>query len=253
MTKKVFASFLEGGIMLRRAGFYCLLAAFTVGNLLSYDFTVGNALSYDDVLCNTNLNPQGTFGEPVGPSNVSGCLTAAGGGLTPDPGLTAWADFTIAWQITPASGGYQYQYTFTDPTATRGLSHVIIGLSENCKDDTCIWGASSTDASIGEWGDEGNSNSGIPGSLWGIKFNTSNSPTTFSVSFVSNRIPVWQNVYAADGNYEGGWTYIYNTGFGKTGYSYYIAAPDSVVPEPGFYGMLAAGLGGLYLALRRRR
>jgi len=230
--------------MLRGVRLYCLLAAFTVGNALSYDVPCNN----------TNLNPQGIFGQPVGGSNLSGCLTAAGGGLTPDPVPTAWGDFTIAWQITSVSGGYQYQYTFTDPTAPqKALSHVIIGLSANCMDQTCIWDPTPASAGIQEWGDEGNSNPDIPDLLWGIKFNTSNDPTIFSVAFLSNRIPVWQNVYAKSGKYEGGWTYIYNTGFGKTGSSYYIAAPDSVVPEPGFYGMLAAGLGGLYLALRRRR
>lgn len=229
--------------MLRGVGLYCLLAAFTVGNALSYD-----------VPCNTNLNPQGILGQPVSSSDLSGCLTAAGGGLTPDPSPTAWGDFTIAWQITSVSGGYQYRYTFTDPTDPRkALSHVIIGLSANCTDQTCIWDPDPASVGIQNWGNEGNSNPGIPGLLWGIKFNTSNDPTIFSVAFLSNRIPVWQNVYAKSGKYEGGWTYIYNTGFGKTGSSYYIAAPDSVVPEPGFYGMLAAGLGGLYLALRRRR
>jgi len=233
--------------MLRGVGLYCLLAAFTVGNALSYD-----------VPCNTNLNPQGILGQPVGNSNLSGCLTA-GTGLTPDPDPTAGGDFTIAWQITSVSGGYQYQYTFTDPTAPqKALSHVIIGLSANCMDQTCIWDPTPASAGIQEWGDEGNSNPDIPDLLWGIKFNTSNDPTIFSVAFLSNRIPVWQNVYAKSGQYEGGETYIYNTGFDPTTIknglkSYYIAAPDSVVPEPAFYGMLAAGLGGLYLALRRRR
>lgn len=233
--------------MLRRFGFLSLLLALSVGSSLAYDTCTGTG----------NLDPQGVLGQPVGPGNLSGCLTAAGHGLTTDPAPTPWGDFTIAWQITPATGGYRYQYTFSDPfSPQKDISHVVIGLSLNCRTDNgCIWDVDPTSAGIDTWGDEGNSSPGIPGLLWGVKFNTSGDPTTFSVAFTSNRIPVWQNVYAKDGNYENGWTYVYNTGFGiNSGLSsYYIAAPDSVVPEPGFYGMLAAGLSGLYLALRRRR
>ncbi|MBL8232066.1 MAG: hypothetical protein JNL98_26455 [Bryobacterales bacterium] len=241
-----------------------------------------SAFGYVDCTATGNINPQGikdgsTY---VGDSNRTGCLKATTG-LVPDPDPTAWGDAWIAWNIEPIiSGGYfKYEYTFNDPggTNTREISHFILGLSPDCSTVTvtqtqggCIWGITSTyfqapavdpiktyEPDPPTTGDQ----PGMPANLYGIKFDRVAPGAAGSVSFYSARTPVWQNFYAKDGNccgQGGAPTYVYNAGFSATGLSYYVAAPDTQfdppeVPEPGFYGVLAGGLAGLYFYVRRRQ
>jgi hypothetical protein len=218
---------------------------------------VASPAAFANLTCTTNINPTGMYQQAVGAGNLTGCLQAPTG-LTPDPAPTPWGTAYIAWQITPTATGYQYNYTFFDPsTEDADPSHLIVGLSARCGEDpnciTNVQGADVNATSIATHPATGSSqpNPGMPGDLYGIKLDTKNDPNPFSFSFHSNRIPVWQNFYAKKGKD----IFLYNAGFGVTGVaSYFLAAPDSVVvPEPGFYGMLAAGLTGLYLAVQRRK
>jgi hypothetical protein len=217
--------------------------------------TVGLA----DVSCNSNLNPNGTLGAAVGAANLTGCLTAAGGGLVfaPDPG--PWDSFTVAWQITPIVGGYHYEYTY-DNGGQKNISHLLLGLSANCTEattsrtpSTCIWNLSRAAEGPKLYKPSDPSNDGLPGDLWGIK-QDSVSADKLTFSFDSNRIPVWQNTYMRDGKDSVTHTevFAYNSGFG-TGLNF-VAAPDTrVVPEPSVYAVLAGGLGLILLAIRRKR
>ena len=228
--------------------------------------------------------PKGVYQANVGAGNLQGCLTGPAisivPGLTPDPIPTAWGDTTIAWNITSITGGggYRYQYTFSDVGADlRDVSHFIIGLSGNCgstigansTSGTCIWNVqgSGNRAEIGTYNaagsNPGNSNPGLPNSLYGIKLDDGKNVPVMTVSFESNRVPVWQNFYAKSGTFgtdSANEVYVYNAGFNEREgrLDYYIAAPDSVlgdsvVPEPGFYGLLSIGLVGLYAVARGRR
>jgi len=206
------------------------------------------------VSCSTNINPTGVLGGDAS-GYLQGCLTQ-GTGLTVSPNPTQttdpWKDAYIAWNITPLPGGSGYSYEYTWSGAGRNLSHLILGLSNNCTATSgCLWDISSTNISYNTWG-PGPSNPGFPtgADFWGIKFDNTTG-TSYDFSFKSNRVPVWQNFYAKDGNDLP--LYAFNSGLGVTGTSYYVAAPDSVIPEPGFYGLLSLGLAGLYLAARRRR
>jgi hypothetical protein len=211
--------------------------------------------------CQTNINPTGvrdgvTY---VGNANLTGCLTSPTGLTNTYNGRNT----SVAWSITSATGGYNYDYTVRT-SGSPDISHFIIGLSSTCTgitsrtstgcitilatdpvEDIEISGASGFPAG-------GGSNPGMPANLYGIKFDTDNDPKTFTVSFFSARIPVWQNFYMK-GAGVGSW----NTGFTATGTSYYIAAPDTipmnVVPEPSTYAALAASIGAVVAGARRRR
>jgi len=200
--------------------------------------------------CTTNVNPQGILGGDAS-GYLTGCLQEPTG-LKDNPSTPAWNGAYIAWQITPYPTHFHYEYTWS--TTEKELSHLILGLSSNCKTDPdCITNFSAgASYQIDTWGDEGGSNPNIPAPLWGMKVTPAGNATSLTFSFDSNRVPVWQNFYAKDGSDDQAPVYAYNTGFGQTGTSYYVAAPDTVIPEPGFYGVLALGLAGLYMAARRR-
>ncbi len=202
----------------------------------------------------SKVNPTGIWGGDAS-GYLTGCLREPTG-LLDNSGTTAWNGAYIAWEITPTANGYLYEYTWS--ATSKAVSHIILGLSENCTEtNSCIWNLQApagTTTSFGNWS-SGPSNPGFPSSasFWGIKFDETTG-TTYSFSFESNRVPVWQNFYAKSGKDQGADVYAYNAGLGLTGVSsYYVAAPDSVVPEPGFYGLLSLGLAGLYLAARRRQ
>jgi hypothetical protein len=204
----------------------------------------------------SNVNPTSVYQTDVADLNFKGCLSAT-------TGLASGGNWTtptfIAWDIALNNSGTGYRYTYTfDGSGAPGVSHFIVGLSNSCTTFTttartganeCIWNLDATGLNeIGNFGQTGGSNPGIPGSMYGIKFNTGADPIT--ITFESSRIPMWQNFYAKGGSDS----YVYNKGFGSTtSPNYFIAGVDSRdVPEPGFYGLLSLGVAGLWAAYRRR-
>lgn len=206
--------------------------------------------AFATVTCDT---PNATTGNYQADAVSEGCLQATTG-LTVNTSEGSWNNAYIAWKISN-QGGY-YLYTYTWSASAKNLSHLILGVSRNCEDSTCIWGWDPNIVSIvfGTWKNTGESGSNpyLPSDLWGIKVDPVGESPSLTFSFQSNRVPVWQNFYAKDGN--DGPVYAYNAGFSSTPGTpgYFVAAPDTVIPEPGFYGLLALGLAGLYLAVRRR-
>jgi hypothetical protein len=229
--------------------------------LSSVTFLLVAGVASAAVNCDTNINPTGVRDgiSYVGDSNLTGCLTSPTGLSNTYNNRNT----SVAWAITSATGGYNYEYTVRT-SGSPAISHFIIGLSSTCTgissrtSSGCIT-ILQTDpvkeieiSGAGGFPAGGGSNPGMPANLYGIKFDTNNDPRTFTVSFFSDRIPVWQNFYMK-GAQVGSW----NTGFTATGSSYYIAAPDTVpmnvVPEPSTYAALAAAVGVVMVAARRRR
>lgn len=177
-----------------------------------------------------------------------------------------WADddTSISWEITQnTDGNWHYSYTFSVPS--KEISHFILEVSGNFTSNDFLGFynppvlASSVMDSSGSWealdpttyspDDPGNSNPGLPGSIFGIKFQGPSS-TQWHFEFNSTKQPMWGDFYAKDGKDGGKEVYAYNTGFGNDLQvaDGHIAVPDTYnVPAPaavllGIFGIAFAGI-----------
>lgn len=126
---------------------------------------------------------------------------------------------TLSWVISydDSTSLWTYQYTFDRPNnrAVPGLSHIIIELTPpELQSDALIITGVTSNASEFEVRtfaieDPGKSNPGIPGSIYGVKFDVSGKSDPFVFAFQINRAPVWGDFYAKGGRSSAAW----NSGF----------------------------------------
>lgn len=185
----------------------------------------------------------------------------------------ASTDITISWVITKLAGvNWEYSYTFKNVGAGTGsptppaMSHVVFDLTDNAVyprdldavvDQTLTGGGSIGSTEFGTF-TSSNGNPLMPAAgIIGVKFNTTNpSKSSFTITFTSNRAPVWGDIYLKGGNNS----VVYNAGLTRDGTLYnlespqvWIARPNGVVPEPASVAMVCMGaLGVLGLGLRRK-
>jgi len=235
--------------------------------------------------------------------SLLGCLAAAQaetytGSLlyTPPPGSTdgilvgdadgLWASNKVAlsWTVTNEDDSYpeypwRYEYHITQESGQAGFSHLTIEVSDGITASDLAGLAGATLLSVGTQ-QFGSGNPGMPSVLYGIRVAPINTPGNWTVSFYSDRMPVWGDFYTRGGNtpvrrggsstgplptdvgYE---NYAYNRGFtsedldpvapAQSGsVEYHILRPDTHAPEPATIVNLAA-LGAVALGahLWRRR
>jgi hypothetical protein len=206
------------------------------------------------------------FALEVAPGYWTGSRTSGTGQEIISTGT--WAPdgwFRIEWSISPDTNnsvsGYDYWYRLS--WSGQDLSHFILGASRNFTAGNII--GSYDDIGWFIPGGNGNSNPGLPQTLYGIKFDYSNGTSegnTVQYSFFSDRVPMWGSFYAKSGNNDGG-TYAYNWGLqhgaaipdGNFSLAWYIPVPDtttSSVPEPGTLLLLGLGLLGIGGMTRRK-
>jgi hypothetical protein len=162
-----------------------------------------------------------------------------------------WTDpsASLAWNVFQlADGNYQYDYTFTLPSNARNISHVILQTSDNFTAADMLTGTTPGGV-VGLWDGQGSSNPGMPGSLYGIKWDMTGALTSFSWTIVTDRAPMMGNFYAKDGNASGG-VYAYSGIDGSFGNN--VVVPDTTpVPLPAAFWLFGSGLAGL-VGLRSR-
>lgn len=200
-------------------------------------------------------------------------------------------DFTIRWEITQQPNGL-YHYTYWIEDLEKSLSHWNLQISDGVglsafsdfvetyvheKDDIHY-----DDAFTPELGthSSGNGNPGIPGDLYGLKWDTPNVEIEIEdddeskfedldareahFEFDSTQPPVWGNFYAkSGGGHKDDAVIAYNDDFlamptsSTTDFTGWIPRPDGdtpVVPLPpaAAAGAVCLGLLGLVRAVRRR-
>jgi len=156
---------------------------------------------------------------------------------------------TLGWEISDAGDNYLYSYTFQAPDP--GLSHFILQTSGNFTVNNVLEISNEYALNTFTPEDPGNSNPGLPGDLYGIKFEgfTEGSPWTFTL--LSDKAPMEGDFYAKGGEDS----FAYNSGFGE-GEGAKILVPDTLiqrVPEAGAMLLFGSGLLGLVGYRRARR
>jgi len=196
---------------------------------------------------------------------ASGDLTTADGGLLAN-GVWSTNGASVWYQVSNIDAdSWFYEYEVTISGSEGDLSHIILETSQNADIRKLIGDSSFKLVGPTTFGDEGNSNPGIPGEIYGIKLDEL-TEMTFAFSFESYNGPMWGNIYAKDGAAGGADNYLYNAGFGTPlsdvqRYDFsneyldgrYILVPDTyVIPAPAAVLLGVLGLGTAGVRLRRR-
>jgi hypothetical protein len=170
----------------------------------------------------------------------------------------SWSSATLSWSVYDSGGLWYYEYTFT-PGAEPGLSHFIIEVSQNFTDDNNLGGNFGSPDTYNAT-DQGSSNPGIPGNLWGIK----QEDNLGSLTITSDRAPMWGDVYAKGGSdqyaynvmfgYDPNPQFDYSTALSSLGANDWALVPDTTtsVPEPATMLLFGTGIFCLGVFGRKR-
>jgi hypothetical protein len=207
------------------------------------------------------------------PTAYTGSLSVGDGGLVSEG---VWNDpaTTLYWSVDDTTTPGLWHYTYQLIVPAQAISHIIIEASDGdpwgqFTIDNLFSAASTPEDWIGSIVIQNQSSDGanpdMPEDMWGIKFNSAFAATTITVSFDSDRMPVWGDFYSKNGKEPGTdvWNVVYNTGFTVDDYDplalasngsleYHILVPDSYVPAPGAIVLSSIGIGLINLLKRRR-
>lgn len=205
-------------------------------------------------------------------SHTAGAPTSAGDevttdalncGTSPNPQSYCNDTFTISWDVDYGSNG-TWRYTYELTSTTPNLSHWIIQVSDNFTMASVLSG-STAGLELNTYSGANPSNPGMPSPMYGLKWNMSSGSATASTIIISDRMPVWGNIYLKGGNgpfaYNVNWFGTANGTDVTQGSDLfgYIARPDSVgtpppddpLPLPSIAWLTFLGLG--LLGARRLR
>jgi len=197
----------------------------------------------------------------------SGNLSVGGGGLTAFGGWNCDST-TLSWVVDDITTPGKWHYTYTLTVPIKDISHMIIEASNGDNPFTkanLFSPASNPTGWISQIDVQkfypGGSNPYMPEPIYGIKFDAGKNSTNVTVSFDSDRMPVWGDFYSKDGILAcDGWSALYNTGFTiadpiaaacSGSIQNHLLVPDSYIPAPGAILLVCIGT-TITSALRRR-
>jgi hypothetical protein len=212
---------------------------------------------------------------PAQAVSYSGSLSVGDTGLSAD-GVWDEAVTTLRWVVddTTTAGKWHYSYTLTAAQGQgAGISHVIFEASDSFgfsnlfspTTDPEGWISQEENGTEITTHEPGGGNPDMPSAVYGIKFNAAADAdtTTLTLSFDSDRVPVWGDFYA-----KGGQGSVWNAGFltddedpaddpSNGSVAYHVLVPDTTtvaIPAPGSLvlgslGMVLVGWGRGYRRL----
>lgn len=146
--------------------------------------------------------PFGLFASSAQAMVLTGSIDSTdGGGME---ATAAWdgGGATLSWSVSQLQSGlWQYDYDFN--VNKKKLSHIDFQVSGNFTANN-IFAGTTEGWELGLWGDEGRSSPGIPGTIYGLKFDGGGLLNSFTI--VSDRAPMWGDFYAKDGKDGGDWS-----------------------------------------------
>lgn len=188
-------------------------------------------------------------------SSYTGSLSVASDTLIPED----WNDAVFSWTVDDITNPCYWTYDYEWSSGAKDLSHIDIEVSETFDFDYDLISWDSHGMPIAKVEGPQTFNEKY-GSIFAIKWELNENTTSFHLTLVSTRMPMWGDIYAKDGSIGGDIDiYAINSKFGidtsdpigDGNNEGWALVPNSAVPIPSAVWLLGSGLIGI-VGIRRK-